>query len=278
MILIIDSGATNSSWKFIDASEKSHTFKSNGFNLATAPIEQLSIPVTDLDYTLTQKIVFLGAGTGEESQEARLQERLLDTFHNADNVFIGSDLHSAGLALSFKQESVVSILGTGSNCCLFDGLNIKEGVNNLGYILGDEGSGFSMGKRILQDYFYNKMSTPNKERFEVHFPLSRRALVDKIYLEKTNVNSYVASFSKFLQFSDSSYRRHIAYDCLDDFFTQQLLEMAKVKGITCNFSGSISYHFQDIIKELCIKYNLKIGNIIQNPIDSLTYSKLIQLN
>lgn len=277
MILIIDSGATNSTWKFIDSKEQSQTIKLLGFNLSTSAIADFQYPEDNPLNVKVKSLFFFGAGTGDENRERLLIDKLIQIFPNCENTYIGSDLHSAGLALSFKEESVISILGTGSNCCLFDGTKIKENVNNLGFILGDEGSGFLMGKMILQDYFYNKMDSQTYTLFQSLCPITRDEVVKQIYYENNRPNSYVASFTKFLIDANTAYRYKIANKALTMFFDDQLKQFKELKGIKYHFSGSISWHFKDIIEALCAKYDLKIGNIIQNPIDSLSYSKLIQI-
>ena len=60
---------------------------------------------------------------------------------------------AAARALWFDEPGIVAILGTGSNSCVYDGINIIEAVPSLGYILGDEGSGAYLGKKLLQYYY-----------------------------------------------------------------------------------------------------------------------------
>ena len=69
MILIIDSGATNSSWKYIDQHENYHVEKLKGFNLSTTSIERFEIPNNLKRNKLVIGIFFFGAGTGSEERE-----------------------------------------------------------------------------------------------------------------------------------------------------------------------------------------------------------------
>ena len=277
MILVIDSGATNSSWKFIRSDESSQLFKSTGFNLSTSHIEDLNFNQAPELAKKVEKIFFFGAGTGYPARDKILRERLKQFFPNNNFSYIGSDLNSAGIALSNNQKCVISILGTGSNCCVFENNQVIDSINNLGYILGDEGSGFLMGKMILHDYFYQNMDLDNAKKFESQYKLTREELITRVYHEGNKPNTYIASFSSFLINASEDYRTLIATKSLSLFFEQQINQFSKYKNSPHHFSGSISFHFQKIIKELCLKYELKIGNIIQNPIDSLSYSKLIQI-
>ncbi len=277
MILIIDSGATNSTWKFLEENRTEGHHRLPGINLSTSSLDQMEFPKNLKINEKVAKIFFLGAGVGDKERENILKEKLGTHFPNSEGIYIGSDLHSAGLALSFNERSVVSIIGTGSNCCVFDQTRIVQKVNNLGFILGDEGSGFAMGRRILQDYFYDKLSPPDRTVFKSRYNITRDDLIRKIYIEESRVNTHVASYSKFLMHCSEEYRNEVAIDILNDFFETQLEQFSEYKDLNHHFSGSVSWHFQDRIRELCLKYQLKIGNIIQNPIDSLTYSKLKQI-
>lgn len=275
--LIIDSGATNSTWKFMQDQSTTEVLKFKGFNLSTSRIRDFTfaIPATFMD-SITG-IFFFGAGTGNFDKEEQLKVKLLDLFPNAQRIMIESDLLTAGIALSQGEKSVVSILGTGSNTCIFDGRTIIEKVNNLGFILGDEGSGFQMGKKVLQDYFYNEMSVEDLNLFSKKYALTRDSLIKNVYHRNEKPNSYIASFSAFLAEATETYRREVAIASLSSFFEKQVLKLEDRKGLEYHFSGSISWHFKEEIKELCLKNDCKLGKIIQNPIDSLAYSKLLEL-
>lgn len=277
MILVIDSGATNSSWKFISSDESSQLFKSSGFNLSTSDIEDLNFNQAPELAKKVEKIFFFGAGTGYPARDKLLKNRLKQFFPYHQYAYVGSDLNSAGIALSNNQLCVISILGTGSNCCVFENNQVKDRINNLGYILGDEGSGFLMGKMILHDYFYLNMDNENAHRFESQYNLTREELINQMYHKGKNPNTYIAGFSSFLINATDEYRTFIGTKSLSMFFEQQISQFSQYENSPHHFSGSISFHFQKIIKDLCLKYHLKIGNIIQNPIDSLSYSKLIQI-
>lgn len=277
MILIIDSGATNSTWKIVDSSEKSIIIKSRGFNLSTSDIEDFVIPNKAKPYKSVEMIFLFSAGTDDGQVWTGIKKILSTEFTNCSFYYLGSDLNSAGIALSFQNKSIINILGTGSNSCLFDSTNISEKINNLGFILGDEGSGFQMGKMILNDYFYNMMPSNIHKQFESKFKISREELIRVVYNSDAKPNKYIASFCAFLSMCESDYRDKIARTALESFVQRLALQFDESRHLVHHFSGSISWHFQDILKELYSKYTLKIGNIIQNPIDSLTYSKLIQI-
>jgi N-acetylglucosamine kinase-like BadF-type ATPase len=59
-----------------------------------------------------------------------------------------SDLLAAARCLCGTGEGIAAILGTGANTCFYDGEKIVDNVPACGYILGDEGGGAVLGKKI----------------------------------------------------------------------------------------------------------------------------------
>ncbi|WP_235298280.1 hypothetical protein [Portibacter marinus] len=277
MILLVDSGATNSNWKFMTSEHEFVLHRKEGINLSTGTLEDHDLDFDDVQEDLVEQIFFFGAGTGQRERELLLDTKLKNKFVNVKSIYIGSDLETAGLALSQGEKCIISILGTGSNCCVFADQSIIKKVQNLGYLLGDEGSGFRMGRDILKMYFYGLMEAQDARLFEHTYKLTRDDLIRKVYHRGKKPNTYVASFCSFLGVSSQDLRNKIARQNLEDFFKDQIGYFKESSQCPLHFSGSISWHFKDIIQDLCTKYGYKLGNIIQNPIDSLTYSKLIEL-
>jgi hypothetical protein len=275
-ILLIDSGATNSNWKFIDGKFNEEVLRFQGFNLSTNTIDSFNFPIPDKYIGQISHVFFFGAGTGDALKEKLLKDKLKDLLLGNPKIVVGSDLLTAALALSGGQRSVISILGTGSNCCVFDGQKIEQNINNLGFILGDEGSGYQIGRSILRDYFYNRMPSVDAKIFEEEYKINRNDLIRKVYHEGGQPNKYIASFCSFTKKCSIEYRKAKSHDALGSFFSEQLSQFDNTSKIPHHFSGSISWHFQEDIRELCSNNGYNLGKIIQNPLDSLSYSKIVQ--
>jgi N-acetylglucosamine kinase-like BadF-type ATPase len=70
---------------------------------------------------------------------------------------VEEDTYAAVYATTPKGEkAIVSILGTGSNCSYFDGKELHQKVQSLGYIVMDDCSGNVFGK-LIRKYYFNKM-------------------------------------------------------------------------------------------------------------------------
>ena len=74
------------------------------------------------------------------------------------NIVIKEDTYAAVFATVIpKEEAIVCILGTGSNCTYYDGENIEQRVVSLGYVLMDEASGNFFGKQLIRSYYFKTM-------------------------------------------------------------------------------------------------------------------------
>src|SRR5690606_16301542 len=108
------------------------------------------------------------------------------------------DMLAAARAVCLNEPGIVGILGTGSNTCLYDGNNIAYSRPNLGFILGDEGSGSFMGKALITAYLYEDLPAHLSEKFAKRYNnISRAEILENIY-KKPFPNRYLASFSRFL--------------------------------------------------------------------------------
>jgi len=87
---------------------------------------------------------------------------------------------------------------------------------------------------------------------------------------KENPNAYLASFSKFLITNkDYSVFQEIISEGLNRFINHQIMQFDDCRDIPIHFVGSVAYYLKDEIKESLIKKGLKIGNVVQRPIDKL---------
>lgn len=276
MILLVDSGATNSNWKFLTETD-SHTYTREGINLSTSHLQHIELKFSSELQSQVRKIFFFGAGTGDPNKESQLKKILTASFPKTQSISVGSDLETAALALTNGERCVISILGTGSNCAIFEDNKVARKLNNLGFILGDEGSGFRMGREVIRHFFYQLMTKDDAELFTSTFPISRAELIREVYHSSQPANTYIASYCKFLSQSSLELRKSVVGKHLSEFFTLQIGQFEEANNLRLHFSGSIAWHFQEELKEICIKYGYKLGNIIQNPIDSLSYTKLADL-
>ena len=274
MILIADGGSTKADWIAIN-SEKKEEFRVRtlGLNPAVVPAEELNNRIINMFQLMNVKeeiseIYFYGAGCGTPKPTALLKKILEAIFINA-KVHVAEDMLAAVYAATGKEPAMVCILGTGSNSCYFDGEKMQMLVASLGYVLMDEASGNYFGKKLINDYFYDKMPKGIASEFEKDFNLDVDHIKKNIYQE-ANPNMYLASFAKFMfDFKEDKYIKRLIKKGFQEFFKYRVLPYDINSETSIYFIGSIAHYFRDILEKVASKYNLKITDVIQRPIDNL---------
>jgi N-acetylglucosamine kinase-like BadF-type ATPase len=275
MILIADGGSTKADWIAIDATSKEELFRvrTMGLNPEMTSKAELSDRVLHT-FQLVQhkdqvkKVYFYGAGCGTSEGIKILKEVFETIFTNAD-VHVDEDMLAAVYAATGFDPAIVCIIGTGSNSCYFDGKNINQNVVSLGYILMDEASGNYFGKRLIRDYYYQKMPQNISKKFETTYNLDADFIKKNLYRE-SDPNAYLATFAKFmLENKEEIYVQALMKKGFDKFFQYRILPYQKGTETPIYFIGSIAHYFRDIIENVAESYSLTITDVIQRPIDNL---------
>lgn len=288
MTLITDGGSTKCDWVLLDNSGNV-LFKTTtlGLNPTVVPKEELLFRISSNEalknvFSQVETLHFYGAGCGTITPRSILKEVLEELFVNA-TVSVSEDL-TAAVYSATSVPGIVCILGTGSNSCYFDGKVIHSQIPALGYILMDEASGNYFGKRLIRDYYYNRMPVEIASEFEKNFNLNADDIKMNLY-KKANPNTYLASFAQFI-FSSSSQNNNIEGNDLgkdkinsyfyalikegiSNFIECRILSFENAREVPIHFVGSIAHFSEQIIKECFDEYNLQLGNIVQRPIDGL---------
>lgn len=279
MILIADGGSTKADWIAIN-NDKEEVFRVRtlGLNPAVVPQHELKNRIINMFQLINVKeevteIHFYGAGCGTPKPVKILQDILEEIFTQA-SIHIAEDMLAAVYASSGKNPALVCILGTGSNSCYYDGKNMEMLVASLGYTIMDEASGNYFGKKLIRDYYYKKMPKAIRNKFEESYNLDADYLKQHLYRED-NPNMYLASFAKFMfEFKDEKYIKKLIKKGFVEFFKYRILPYKKDNKTSIYFIGSIAFYFRDILEKVAEKYDLKITDVIQRPIDNLlTYHK-----
>jgi N-acetylglucosamine kinase-like BadF-type ATPase len=213
-------------------------------------------------------IYFYGTGLSNPTNVVAIKKALKKVFKNA-TLDIQTDLVAVARATCQTKKGVACILGTGSNTGYYNGKIIAKNSPGLGYVLGDEGSGAYLGKKVLQYYLYKTFDEELMHSFENKYKLSKDQILDAVY-KQSLPNRYMASFSTFLSEHRGHYMiENIIEDGINDFFFAHLNKLNESWLYPIHFSGSIAYVFKDVIKQLATAYELTLGKIIKSPMDGL---------
>jgi glucosamine kinase len=272
MILIADSGSTKTDWVLLDE-KNSFRYKTVGYNPYFVDTENIYQSLTDkltsqFDPRAVKEIYFYGAGCMERDMTAIVDKALTRCFVNA-NVMVGHDMLAAARALLGNKPGFAAILGTGSNTCLYDGNSVLKNIDSVGYLLGDEGSGSYIGKRLLRDYMRGYLPSELNEAFCAQYKYTNSEIFDHLY-NKPLPNRFLAGFCMFAdRHKEHEYIRKIVYDSFNDFFRNLVSRYEGFEKNTFNCIGSVGYIFRDILKEVATGYGMQTGKIIHTPIEDL---------
>lgn len=275
MILIADSGSTKTDWRMIASTGEISQARTVGFNpyfqdtdsIATELAKSLKPAVNE---AITE-VYYYGTGCGTESSCAIVRQAIQQVFSEATTVSVASDLLGAARALCGHEVGIACILGTGSNSCYYDGEQISYQIPNLGFWLGDEGSGGNLGKTLVTNYLLKDLAPDLEAKFEKRFPNTTRDLVLENAYKKPFPNRYFASFSKFL-FDNRSHPQayRLVYDSLDLFFQKYICKYPDYKQLKIHFTGSVAFYYSDILRQVANDKGVTVKNIMETPIAGLT--------
>lgn len=278
MRLIADSGSTKVDWRAINSDGSVQQVTTAGINPFFQTEEQI---VNELQQNLlphigssVNEIHFYGAGVSTPDQVKTLQECFKKVFPKAETSAY-TDLLAAARALCGNKPGIAGIIGTGANSCFYDGKDIVDNVPACGFILGDEGSGAVLGRKLISDYFKRQLPKDLNILFEKEFNLTYGGVVAKVYKEPFP-NRYLATFSLFLNKNKNHpYVDNLLRVSFEEFFSRNIMQYQYQK-YPVNLVGSVAFHYKEILTEVAKKLGIKIGTIIQSPIDGLAnYHKSI---
>ena len=272
MILIADSGSTKTDWCVAKDGFTVKRFTTQGINPYHQDERRINGIV--LDELLPQtgeykikKIVFYGSGCREETIPA-MKTILHSAFNNNIEVEIYSDLLGAARAICGHKEGIACILGTGSNSCLYDGKKIVGNIPPLGYILGDEGSGATLGKIFINEIFKNSRMYDLKKEFLQVLQMTEGDIIDRVYRQPM-ANRFLASLAPFIH---SHIERHEVNEIVTENFRQFLLKNVKRyhrDDLQVSFIGSIAWHFKSQLLQSALEENVYVGSVEKSPMDGL---------
>ena len=271
-ILIADSGSTKCEWCLLHDGKKK--------KVDTQGISPYFLDVTGIGQVLSRELLpalknwtvdlvyYYGTGCNNPDNRKIVQKAIKKAFPDAV-IHVTHDLMGAALALCGDSKGVSCILGTGSNSCYYDGKKIVKNSPGLGFILGDEGSGAYLGKKVLQYYLYNTFDEELRYKFDAKYTTNNKEILERVYKQPLP-NRYLASFTLFLVENRGHYMvENIIEDGINDFFFNHLCKYRESWKLPIHFVGGVAFGFRDVIKELCSTYEFELGKILQKPMDGL---------
>lgn len=273
MILIADSGSTKADWAWLASDGETSYVNTKGFNPVVHPRDLLREEMHKLTNRLLPglepaEVHYYGAGCWDYKRKLVIESEITAAWPKA-KVIVMHDLLGAARAACGHDPGIACILGTGSNTCSYDGKEVTDNVTNLGFMLGDEGSGSHLGKALLRAYFYRELDDDLNDAFEQYAALDKSTILDKVY-ESDVPNTYLASFTRFMgEHQSHPLMQKIVFGSFAEFLDRHVRKYRGHLGVPVSFIGSIAFHFKDILLAAMHERDLKVGRFVHKPIEAL---------
>lgn len=273
MIILADSGSTKVEWSIIENGRHKascHTVGMNPFFVTTEEIVEILKREFCESFSKVEKIYFYGAGCANGEKNSIVAKGLNAFFGTPlSGIEVASDVLAAARSLCQDREGIACIMGTGSNSCYYDGKKIVENVSPLGFIIGDEGSGAVLGRKFVGDVLKNQYPSHMKEDFLSSYNITSADVVEAVY-RKPFANRYLAKFTQFMaKYIDHPQVRNLVRVSFNEFIVKNVMQYDNAAMLPVSFTGSIAYHFQDILKEAVAENGLTLGTISHTPMEGL---------
>ena len=270
-IILVESGATKSDWRLIRRGNELKRFSGPGMNVSTMPPDRveslLSETIPSLEAEGVRGFYLYTAGVVTPAISERLKKLIVNYFPQAD-IEINDDLTGAARAALGRESGLVAILGTGSNCCFYDGVNVRRTVYSGGYVLGDEGSAATLGKLFLADFIKGLVPEPLAEAFAKEFDASYSGIVEGVY-RSASPSAYLGSLAPFLlKHAAEPYAKELIESNFRAFIQRSLLRSGAAE-YPVGIVGGMGWAFRDILRPLLEESGIRISRFLRSPIDGL---------
>jgi len=272
MILLADSGSTKTEWKIIKdkiPEESVFTAGINPYFLSENEIHDLlEKELTQLNGKEFRKIYFYGTGCNSDLKN-NVVRRALARFVGTDEIFVGSDLLAAARSLCQNNQGIACIMGTGSNSCYYDGKIIVSNVSPLGYILGDEGGGAVIGRKLVSAVLKKQVHPLVVNSFFDTYKITPAEILESVYT-KPFPNRFLGQFARFI--ADNIHipeLQEIITTSFDEFIIRNIVQYPESRILPIHFTGSIAFYFRPFLEERLTRNHLQPGTITLSPMTNL---------
>lgn len=270
--IIVESGATKSDWRVLggDGSEIKRFLRA-GTNVSSMKLEDIKSTLTEafasegLEKAAGFYLYTAGVVTPEIADELVNHLRSLAQI---DEIEINNDLMGAARGACGHEPGIAAILGTGSNTCFYDGSTLSQKVYSGGYVIGDEGSGASLGKLFLADFIKGLVPDEIARDFAKEFDSSYAGIVQGVY-RSASPSGYLGSLAPFiLRHYSHPYAKALVDKNFQSFIDRSLLRYDTAR-YPVGIVGGFGWACKDIITPLLDKAGIKVSRFIKAPIEGL---------
>lgn len=269
--MVCDCGSSKAQWMRNDE-DTVRALATAGFNpYQFASVQELTgfLHMQVKDWTdFSGNLFFYGAGCAAAEKRSLVASALQKIFPQA-RVAVFDDLLGAARAAAGKQPAIVLVLGTGMNNGFYDGTSVRFHVDSLGYILGDEGSGVDLGRRLLQAALRQQMPADLAQAFATYLPLSRDQILDQVYGSRS-ARVFLADQVRFI----ARHKNHTWIQQLirEAFYAlaQRVLSVYEVyRSLPVHVVGSVGSVFEEELRLVIAAVGFQPGRFLAQPVEDL---------
>jgi N-acetylglucosamine kinase-like BadF-type ATPase len=274
MIAVVYSGSHFADWRLADKDRIVASFKTSGinpyFNDEKHIVQLLNKNINLIHHAEEiKRIYFFGAGAS--SAELKIVvHNALSSFFKFGKVIVEHDIVAAAIACCKNSPGIVCICGSGSNAAWYDGRKVAFNNYGLGYVLADEGSGNWLGRELVKAYMNETLPENIYKKFVHRYDFDRKTLLEKVYRQKQPALFLSAFVDFFIDNKKDNYIKGVIKSGFAKMINLYLLPLHDQHPEAFSyFEGSVAADFQNLLHEAAADANLKIANIIKEPINNL---------
>lgn len=263
--LIADSGGTKTDWVLIDELNNCHFFTTDSYHpmyLSHEWIEEKRLFWMDYTQKYALEVHFFGAGCLREEN----QLKMLAAFGKwgMSKVTVKSDILAAFLATSNHENGYVAILGTGSVIGRIENREVSEIYGGLGFLKGDEGSGYYFGKLVIDKIIAGHFSI-NTEKQLIEILGNKDFLKEKI--GENHDKSFLAGISFLLKDLQNEELFAVHIENARTFVNLYLPKTAQNKRI--GIVGSYGFYQRTLFNDMFQNQGWTVEKLVEKPIREL---------
>lgn len=268
---IAEAGATKTDWMRSDGVR----LRLVGFNLeaeggnaaARAHFAAVRKALTEAQWPWPKTLYYYGPALHNAENQTTIRLVLQESFPEIGEIVVAHDLIGAARAAWGRERGIVCILGTGSNCALYDGEQIVQQRGGHGYLLGDEGSGADLGKHLLSALLHEELPEDLLAAFRAQYPQSPIDLRKEVY-RAARPSAFLAGFAFFLSAQQGHpWVRALVRSRLEAFVQRTWKRWEPAEPI--RYVGGVAAAFAPLLAEVTQAANGIWAGVVHDPAEKL---------
>lgn len=269
-MLIIEAGGTKVNWLYGE-NDTPVCRLTSGFNPVFQPVSILEEMIVQLKNELPQEtgdIYYYGTGCFNKPITSGIQDLFAKHFPHS-RIEVRDDLSGSVKALLADNPGIAVILGTGTNSCKYDGIQIIEQVPSAGFILGDEGSGAHLGRLLISAWLYGELPDALTLKAEKWTGMDKLGYKKSFY-SQSSPGKYAAKWAIFARENqEDDYIKSMINNNFSQFIERILLKYNPISSQKIHFTGGMAWCFKGFLETCLEQFDLRLGTVIQEPSEYL---------